>query len=505
MDNNLQGNFTMQQEPKKNNVGMIVCIAVAVVVIIAAACAIGVFAFGGSPKSKANKAFDKMNDEFAQYTTPIGEIEFDKINENAKENPMHLGLDLSMTFPENEDVGNVKVDIDAISDLKNSAWSADVGAGAYGISLDLGSITYADDAIYVKSRYLGSDTYKVSLSNIAEDFNNSAWSTLLGTTLPEDVLEPYEEASVVDLGQYSASLTEILKEAKASFEFEKLKGKKEVELDGKTVKCTGIEITLGKECIDDTIDSFFDVLSDGFADMAESAGSAVQYDEEEFNSSIEALKSLEVEDDVRFDIYLDTKGCIVNISTPEDIEITSSMDGGFSGAVSFDLDFLGSERRSDVIKGDIYVQAEDEIICLNVDRAAEVSKDEYDEDIVFTLSDDKGDDSISISYTNTWGYEDDSFDLEFSVSENDKEAWLITANGEFEDVVAGESYTLNLKNAKLTVNGEDLLILSGDLTYEPSSEEVETPEASVDIFKMTQTEIQSIIYGIWGSLYTGLS
>jgi hypothetical protein len=500
VENNMQENVFGQEEPKKN-VGLIVGIVVAVVAVIAVVCAVVSFlVIGGSAEKKAKNAFVKMSHEFAEYTTSIvDDIGFDKLSDYAGENTMHAYLDLSMTLPENDSLGNVSFTLDANSDLGNNLWDADIEVGAYGFSLNIGSLTYDNQDLYIQSRFLGSDTYKVDLANITEDFNNSVWSDLLGTEIPEDTIDAYTGLETVDYSEYKDLVVELWKGAKENVKYSSIKGKKEFEVDGDTIKCTGIEVAVDKDYINNSISAVIEALLESLSNY-----STDDFDVDEYNEEIAALKSLEVTGDVVFDIYLDSKGRIVNMSTPADIEFTNNSEEKLIEAVSFDLNFNGSERRADVISGDIYIKANGEIIRINVDRNSSVSDEEYDENIILNVASDGNGDVYTVSYANTWLKQNRSFDMAIAVKENDQESFELSANGDFDDIVTGESYTLNLKNAKLSVEGENVLIVSGQYTYEPSKDSIEVPQDSVNLLDMTETEAESMIYGVLGNIISGL-
>jgi hypothetical protein len=509
MENNMQENVYGQDEPKRKNIGLIVGIVVAVVAVIAIVSAVVTFlVIGESAEKKANKAFSEMSKEFAEYTTSIvDDIGFEKLGDYAKENTMHAYLDLSMTLPESDSLGNVGFTLDGISDIKNNAWKADVEVGAYGFSLNIGSITYDNQDLYVQSRFLGSDTYKVALANFTEDFNNSVWSDILGTEIPEDAIDTYAGLETVDYSEYKDLVYDLWKEAKENVKYSSIKGKKEFEVAGDTIKCTGIEITVDKDYINASISDAIDALMESYINNMDSLSnySTDDFDVDEFNEDISVLKSIGVTSDVVFDIYLDSKGCIVNMSTPADIEFANDSEEKLIEAVSFDLNFSGSERRADVISGDVYIKADGKIACINVDREAYVSDDEYDENIIINVSSDSSEDVYTVSYANTWDKQNRSFDMTIATKENNEETFALSMNGDFEDIVTGESYTLNLKNAKLSVEGENALIVSGQYTYEPSKDSIEVPQDSVNFFDMTKTEAESMIYGVLGNVISVIS
>ena len=116
---------------------------------------------------------------------------------------------------------------------------------------------------------------------------------------------------------------------------------------------------------------------------------------------IEYMFDVYFEQDIVLDFYLDKKGRIVNISTPEDIAVYgeySNMD-----SIAVDIDFSGSERTLDFIDGGIYMQADDEIVFLGISRKAAVTDEYYTEDLTFSFQEDNSDEEITLWYTNEWG------------------------------------------------------------------------------------------------------
>jgi hypothetical protein len=94
--------------------------------------------------------------------------------------------------------------------------------------------------------------------------------------------------------------------------------------------------------------------------------------------------------------------------------------------------------------------------------------------------------------------------MTIAMNENNEESFSVSMNGDFEDIVTGEAYTLNLKNAKLSVEGENVLIVSGQYTYEPSKASIEVPQDAVNLLDMTETEVESLIYSIIVNISSGL-
>ena len=73
--------------------------------------------------------------------------------------------------------------------------------------------------------------------------------------------------------------------------------------------------------------------------------------------------------------------------------------------------------------------------------------------------------------------------------------------GSFKDIVAGKQFTLDLGKFTLDVEGEELFKLTGELTVAPFAGEVKVPEKSVNIFTLSETEMEGLLTEIIDSIY----
>jgi hypothetical protein len=453
-----------------------------------------------TPQERVQGAMEKFSAEMEDYTASISdEIGWEQLEEYIETNPVHSNIDLSMTIPDNEDLGNISLTLDTISDRANKAFDADINVGAYGISLPLGNLIYSDEKLYIKSdKIFDSDVYSIDCNSFVKDFNNSAWSQMLGTQIPEDVVDSYKDASSFDISGLKESFTELVDELKANASYSLLKDKKDFELDGKTSSCVGVEVAVDKDAASQAfaayIDGYADSVNSTFEDYLEK-GIVDSYDADDFNEMAEELKNIELKDDLKFDIYLDSNGRMVNISTPNDIEFTGESGDIKLESVSFDINFNGTERRADNIDGKIYVKVDGAVNCYTISRLAEVNDTQYNEDIELTYESDSLDDFASVRYTNNWNKEDLSYDITLSLTDDGEEEFGFYADGYFTDIVKGEAFTFKLNNAKLVSDGENELIVSCKFTVEPTDETVIAPSSSIDLMGMSESEIENMLYG----------
>jgi hypothetical protein len=471
---------------EKNNKKKTGIIAGLLAVIVIAVVVVAVFIFKGNKSvnadQKAEKAFEKMAVEMKDYSTSIlQDVGVTQLAKLSKEKVFHTNLDLSITLPGETTLGNISLELDGLSDAGNNKAETSVSVGAYGISLSLGDLIYSDDTLYLKSKFIFKDNvYSINLENFAEDFNNSAWSDLLGVTIPKEYLENSESdkiKSIAELGEIYSKYSELLKDS-ASYSI--IKEAREFENGGNTMKCTGVEMTVDK----DALNSAYDELVNDFME----------------NNFSEVIFSLRYEEDLVLDLYMDKNGRIVNISTPKDIKVTSQSQDVNLEAVAIDINFIGTERALDEINGGIYIKADDSISYLSLERNAEVTDELYREDIELSIENDSSEDKVTVSCTNEWNKDDKSFNIELGV-DTEEDTIDFYADGKFMDIVQGEQFTLKVNNAKVTVNGEDMAIICSTLEVEPVEKTIEVPTDSTDLLQMGEAEIENMLYGAFSSLY----
>jgi hypothetical protein len=190
-----------------------------------------------------------------------------------------------------------------------------------------------------------------------------------------------------------------------------------------------------------------------------------------------------------FDIYIDSKGRMVNVSTPNDIELTG-------GIISFDISLTGNDRRADDIDGEIYVKQNDSIRRITIQRRADIGNVEYNDELKIVMENNTDEGILNLTCTNDWNKEDLAFEISASLLEDGDEVAGVYADGSFSDVVKGEACTLNISNVKFVDDGTNSLIASVELKIEPTDDTVEIPETSIDLLGMSQSDITGLLYGI---------
>lgn len=500
-------------KPKKNHAGLIVgilCAAAVVIVVAIGALAAKSLLGGSDPKKQLAKGIANMTKEMAAYQGSVaGDIGLVELNKLKAAEPMRTSIDFSFTDPNaTGSITNVSVAVDSVTDYKKKMAKYDVSLGTYGIDMNIGSIIAADNTVYLSVPIVFHDeVYSLDLTNLGRDFNSSGWSSLAGETLPEDYsLTLFGDRQAADDGE-NAGESEILKIFKGqgamtadSMKFETIRQKRTFTFDGASVECGGVRVTMDKDAYNESMETVKDDIfaSDSYKAFMEGYRTTYAGDFDEFKEKtdhvIEQFVGIRLKQDFVVDFYLDRKGRIVNISTPEDIAVFGQDVEVDSMAV--DINFSGKERTLDSIEGGVYIQSGVEIVYMGISRSAAITEDYYSEDLTLRIQDDSSDDEITFWYTNDWGYADHTFDLEM-VFEVPGIGLKFSADGAFTDIVKGREYTFRLDHGAFTVDGEDLLLMSGSIETEPTDNTIEVPEKATDLLDMSMSDITDLIYGMF--------
>ncbi len=498
---------------KKNNTGIvagILCAAAVVIAIVIGALAVKSLFGNGGPRQQLAKGIANMTKEMAAYRSSVADdIGLDALNKLKDTAPVHTNIDFSFTDPNaSGSITSINIEVDGVTDYKKKMAEYGLSAGAYGFKMNIGNIVAADNTLYLSAPMVfQKEVYSLELTNLGRDFNNSAWASLVGETLPEDYsVTLFEDANAEDgdgqFGRDNELLKIFQKQGRInaeSMKFETIDQKREFTFDGTSAEYGGVRVTMDKDAYNESMEAirddvlaseFYDELMKGY--QTSYTGDFGEF-REEMDYVIEQLFGLRFEQDPVIDFYLDKKGRIVNISTPEDIAVSGQdLDIEF---LAVDIDFAGTERTLDSIEGGIYVQAGDEILYMGISRTASITEDYYSENLTLSMQENNSDDEITFWYANKWGYSDQTFDLQMSIEVPDTSIG-IRAEGAFTDIVKGESYTFQLNHGALTMDGEDMLLMTGSIGIEPADNTIEVPENATNVFEMSESDIEDLLYGI---------
>ncbi len=515
-----QGFMPIQpQNPKKGKTGLVIGIVAAVVVLVIAA---GILIsksslFGGNAKKRLNEGMVKMVQEMAVYNSAISEdiglVELAKLK---KESPIHTNMDLSFTDPTaSGSLDNIGIEIDSITDFKNKMAECAVSIGTYGLNMEIGEIIAADNILYFSIPLLfQNDVYSLDLTNLGKDFNQSEWSDLLETTLPEDysytLFDISDSLDSLQGSELDADFVELMKKYNTiiedATEYTTISEKKKFDIGGTTVSCDGVRVSVDKDAYNEMMENLKkDILASDFyaSFLTGYLNGNTSYDgdyedlRQQADEIVETIFSMRFEQDYVTDYYLDAKGRIVNISTPADIAVSS--DKYQVDAIAIDISFTGVERALDEIEGGIYINTGNNVGYLGIQRQASVTEEVYSENLSVMLQDDSHINDVAIEFSNDWNYKDKSFDMWIAVDTLDNFAEL-EVDGDYTNIVKGEGYTFRVKNAALRFDDEDVLLFSGTMKTEPTDETIEVPQDAIDLLKMSMKEIENMVYQAIGSM-----
>lgn len=488
----------------------ILCAAAVVIMIVIGALAAKALLGGDSPEKQLAKGFANMTREMAAYQSSVAEdIGLEALTERKEKEPIHTNINLSFTDPNaTGSVTSVNIKLDGVTDYQKKMAEYGVSAGVYGFSMNVANVVAADNTLYLSApMVLGSDVYSMELTNLGRDFNKSAWSALADATLPADYsLTLFEEIDVDD-AVGNRELQEIFRKRgnADSIKFEVINQKREFVFDGTTAEYGGVRVTIDKDMYNESVEALRDdILASDFYKESLKSYQIIYGDDfddykEELDRIVEQVFGVRFEQDIVYDFYLDNNGRIVNISTPEDIAVSGKDSDIESFAV--DIDFAGKERTLDSIEGGVYVKVGDEILYMGISRTASITEDYYSENLTLSMQESNSDEEITFWYANKWGYGDQTFDLKMSFEVPDASIG-ISADGAFTDISKGERYTFQLDHGALTMDGEDMLLMTGSVTVEPTENEIEVPDHTINVFEMSESDIEDLFYdAFYGTLY----
>lgn len=502
-------------KPKKNKAGVIVGIlcAAAVLLVIAAGVLLSKLLLGGNAEQQLAKGIANMAKEMTAYQSSIAsDMGMEELVQLKDIAPIHTNVDLSFTDPSaSGSLSSIAIEVDAVVDYKKKLAEFDLGAGAYGFSMDVGKLVAADNVLYVSVPMVFEEVYSLDLTNLGRDFNQSVWSDIIGETIPEDYsLTLFPETGKTDSNDQSDkkdTLLEIFLGKNStrddSVQYETIKQKRTFTFGGTSAEYGGVRVTVNKDAYNESVAVMRDefLASDTYKNIMKGYEASYSGDFDEFkeymDEFVEMIFGLRFEQDFVLDFYLDKKGRIVNISTPEDVAVSNSYTEFEFLAV--DIDFAGTERTLDSIEGGIYVQSGDEIVYMGISRTAAMTESSYNEDLTLCIQSDADDDEITIGYKNDWGYDDHSFDGELMIAVPDSSIG-IRADGSFTDIVQGVGYTFRIDHSAIIIDGEDLLLMTGSIMTEPADDTIEVPDDAVNILDMSEADIVRLLYG-YSSLY----
>lgn len=195
-----------------------------------------------------------------------------------------------------------------------------------------------------------------------------------------------------------------------------------------------------------------------------------------------------ISSDIALLFEIDRQNRIESIILEEPVEM---LDGRcLAGGEIF---FLGEDRSIDKIQGKISLEvsgASEKKVFWQVQLAPEENLYRFDMDL--KLAEDV-ETVAKVKYTVNCDAAEDVFDMTFAW-EDGKEDFGFEAAGSIDEVVSGESLKIDLEEALLCIDGEEMCKLTGDILIEPLCDEVRTDvKAKTAFFEMTGADWADIL------------
>lgn len=458
---------------KKKKTGLV--IAGVLVAVIAIAVGIGVFvhaSMSNSPQVRLAKGFENLREEMTAGETAILEdIDYPTIFKTLETDGGNVDLSLNVTIPGEDTIG---FDYIQNYDRVNKLMNADLIVSAYNISLVQMKLAANDERIYLGMPGMLRDTYYVNTATFGQEYNDSVWREAMGLGGMERdyALDLFPELTEDEEGSDDGTFEETLKEFAESITIENGESK-EFKIDGKTVRCSGINVTIEREAINDLFDEI----------EKELAGTGRDLD-----------ISFRLEADVKLTVYLDKKDRIVCIETSEEIKIEDSEVEG----IEFSFVFSGKERTVDEISGTITFRTPDDTAYIELEGKAALTAAEYSSEFVITLGNAW---DTEMAYEVTWDLKNREFEAVYKVYDEMGE-FAFEIKGGFEDVEKGKRATFRLGQLKVLEDGEEICRLSGALTLGPLTDTIEMPSEAVNFLKMSEEDVLEFISEIYEIIHS---
>lgn len=461
---------------KKKKTGLV--IAGVLVAVIAIAVGIGVFvhaSMSNSPQVRLAKGFENLTKEMTAGETAILEdIDYPAILKTLETDGGNVDLSLNVTIPGEDTIG---IDYTQNYDRADKLMNADLIVSAYNISLVQMTLAANEERLYFGMPGMFRDTYYVNTDTFGQEFNDSVWCEVMGLygVMERDyVLDLFPELTEDEEESDDGIFEEISKEFAEGITIENGESK-EFQIDGKTVRCSGINVTIEREAINDLFDEI----------EKELAGTGRDFD-----------ISFRLKGDVELTVYLDNKDRIVCIETSEEIKIKDSEVEG----IAFSFVFSGKERTVDEISGTITFTTPDDTPYIELGGKSALTAAEYSSEFVITFGDDGGI-AAEMSYEVTWDLKNREFEAVYKVYDSQEEV-AFEIKGGFEDIEKGKSATFRLGQLKILGDGEELLRLSGALTLGPLTNKIEMPSEAVNFLTMSEEDIFEFLSEIYEIIYS---
>lgn len=494
-------------EPVKKKKGMLAGIIIAAVLLVVALVAIGIWLavslMGKSPQSRLTSGFRNWGEEAAAYSNMAGkEVGWETIVQNLEDGAVSQDIKLNMTIPDLSGI-TLGIDISSDSDVPNGKSSTDISASVANIELLGGRLITDEDSMYITVPDLTEETLKISGENLGKDFNASVWSDFFGIELEEDLSVGLgeEEEDLTFSEQFVTNMTSDLKELYGNMTIEAADTFIEKNYNGKKVKCNGFQVVLPAEDLNRMLEHIQEEFEEGNGRqiVARILGSSQTEDVDELLESILLLFDARYASDFKLVIYLDSKDRIVHLATPETIRFKDSdIELGYS------FDFNGSQRTLDEVEGLVkFLRLDGSSFTVEVSRDALLDGQDYTNKIKLSMNNYEAysdtEEDLYMEYENIWKGAEKTVQIEAAIYDEEDDMRL-KLEGNFSDVVQGESLVFDLSALNLIYNDEMMLKFTGSYSVEPLKEQIEIPQQATELLYMNEMEAAGLIMEIDANL-----
>lgn len=475
-----QDNFGMAQVPpvqpynphgKKKGVGTKIAIVIGCVFVVLIGIGIGALAYYRStPSYKISRGMLNLAEEIEQSGNPLTDkIDMDDILLMMQEDGGHVETELNFTV-DVPYVGETTlgVDTDFYKDVDAKELSADTALSV--MNYDFAHLNiYANDEVFCFSvPELFMENMYIENENVVSQYNDSILAMGSPSDMEDFSIELFpdedERVSFRNLRNTAALLDSFetdLNACKESMTMEKVE--------------TGLyRVTFPARQTDRLVKSILESYSKLY-------GAEEQLDE------WKEYKNL-VLSDVSLLLEINSDNRIESIVLEEPLEVLDG-EASFEG----ELFFMGETRSIDMLQGKIKADGVDGKVREVLWQFQQTVGDETYQMDMDLRAEEEAETIFKMKFVADFDAQKDDFEMTYSLKDEEDDVEFVLA-GSIDDFVEGESVEIDLEEAALRLDGEDLLSMSGEINIEPLKGAIESSvEPETAFFEMSWSEWIDII------------
>lgn len=461
---------------KKHKKGIFIALGVVLAILLICAGA-GYYTHITSPVYRIRKGFENMDSEWAQMRNPLAKkLGTDEIAKMMAQTGSHVKTRLNFAM-DTYSFGDITLGVD--TDYYKDMWRKEIDAET---SFSIMNYDFAhfnfhgdEDVICFSIPELFLEDIYIETGDVAEQFNKSMWADpyLFGEMDEGYTLDLFPDTPQAEPVQSWQELREYLGDCSDHLE-NCLKGA-EIQKAGKGQYRVTFDALEVNYLLRDLIQTYEDMTGQDMYDL------------------LSCLQLVSMGDDINLLIRIDNKNRIKSIVVEDPISILDNQM-----KLEGEILFNGYKHSIDLLQGELlftrYDDDESLEIIWQVDQWMNTDGDEYqvEADMKCTLMDEE----VNLKYTGNFDSKYDEFEINLSM----KDDWTvcnICGNGSFDDIRTGKSYEMDLEKFTVTMDGEELFNITGDIMVEPPDGNIrQKVEARKALFEMTEDDWDRILYRI---------